>query len=193
MGWKRSPKLLISKLEKIKKQVVRETGGETGKVVRYLDNDTKRKVFPAKNVSKQDSPSGLGFRQGGSKASNVRIDWSARADGIVITLGVFSHYTGARTAAMISILTKLGRQDQLKRQSLIVKRRGKGGQQRLSFASYPSLQVWADRRDKGEQIRRHVVLLDKAIMLALILAPVLEKNTKRVIEAWKRGLQKGFF
>lgn len=192
MGWKRSPRLLTRKFEKIRKDVIRETSGETGAVVRLLDNQTKRVVFPSKNVSKQDAPSGLGFRQGGSKSSNVQVNWDVRTDGIVIKVGVLAHYTGGRTAGMIGVLQKLGRQAQLLRDSLIVKRKGSGALQRLRFSTTPSLQVWAERRDKGEQVRRHVVLLDKAIMAALILTPVVDRNLKKVFAAWKRGLQKGF-
>ncbi|TXH16686.1 MAG: hypothetical protein E6R03_05080 [Hyphomicrobiaceae bacterium] len=191
MGWKRSPKLLISKLEKIKKQVVRETAGETGQVVRVLDNQTKRRVFPAKKVSKQDSPTGLDFRQSGNKSSNVQVDWRVNADGIVIKVGVLGHYTGARTPGVVNIMNRMGRAQQLLRTGLTVRRKS-GTLQRLQFSTHPSLLVWAEREDKGQQFRRHVVLLDKAMMAALILGPVIANNTKRIFAAWKRGFQKGF-
>ena len=192
-GWRRSPKLLATKLEKIKRQVARETAGETGKVVRTVDAQARKRVFPAKVVSKQDDPRGSGFRQGRSKSDFYNVDWAPSSDGIKVKVQATGHYTGARTPAVLALFRRLGRERALERDSLLVKRGSKGGPAvRLYFSRAPLLKIWAEREDKGGQIRRHVTMLDKAMLAALILVPTLEKSSKAVIAAWRRGVQKGF-
>ena len=193
----KGPRLLISKLKDIQRKVVRETAGETGRVVRSIDAQVRKRVWPSRNISKQDDPGGIARRQSSSKNSAYSVDWSARSDGIVIKVKVQGHATAARTPAIIAAFARLGRANDLRRTSLLV-RKGKarkirnGPTVRLSFASNPLLKVWAERQNKGEQIRRHVVQLDKVILQAVIMDPSLEKSRKAVLAAWKRGVESGF-
>lgn len=203
MRWKRSPKLTVAKIQKIRRQVERETQGVTGTVTRALDTGLRKQLYPAARVSKQDSPAGRDERQGRNKTGLVQVSWSASSQGVSIKARVTGHYTGARTPAIQGVMRYLGRQRELKRESLLVVpgRRGvrardriaQGGRvHRVEFAQAPRLAVWAQRENKGLQALRHVVLLDRQILDALIMSPVLKKRRNSIINAWKRGLKQGF-
>lgn len=203
MGWKRSPKLTTQKLQRIRRQVVRETTGTTGQLARYFDNQTRKRVAPAKNVSKQDDPSGKGYRQGASRAGLTDVNWRAGADGIVIVVGVRGHYTGARSKAIRGVLRYLGRERELKRSSLLVvpgsnKKRARdrlaagGRAHRVTFAQSSRLEIWAGRQSKGLQEDRHVVVVDRRILEALVLGPTVRKGKDKAIRDWRNAFKKGF-
>lgn len=194
----KGPKLLISKLRQIQRKVVRETAGETGKVVRSIDTQLRRRIWPAKNLSKQDDPRGIGQRLSSRKEAAYKVDWTAKSDGILIKLAASPHYTAARTPAIMAAFTRLGRAGELARASLLVRKGGRGKKVkgaptvRIMFSRNPLLKVWADRRDKGEQARRHVVQIDRAVLLAVVMSPAIEKSRKAVLAAWRRGVENGF-
>ncbi len=203
MRWKRGPKLTQDRLQKIRRQVARETAGVTGTVTRSLDSGLRGRVYPAARVSKQDSPSGRDERQARNRTGLVQTDWTASAEGIRVKAIVAGHWTGARTPSIRGVMVYLGRQRELHRTSLLVipgprgmRAREKAARgrraHRVEFAQASRLAVWAERQNKGLQALRHVVQLDRQMLEAMIMGPELRKKKKSFISAWKRGLKQGF-
>lgn len=188
--WTKGPKLLADRLQKIQRKVVRATAGETGVAVRRMDSQLKKRTFPAKQISKQDSPSGQDQKL--PKVAAHSVDWTSNQNGIVIKLVAKAIYTAARTLAIISVFARLGRANQLVRDSLLVRRRRGGPIKRISLNADPKLKAWAERPERGRQIRRHVVLADKPVLAILSVGPTVEKSQRALLAAWKRGLKNGF-
>lgn len=200
MGWKRSPKLLQSRLVAIRRKVVRQTGGATGLVVRSLDTEIRKRVRPVKTISKQDDPSGRERKL--SKGGLSSVSWRGTNDGVTVTATLEGHFTGARTEAVRGVFRYMGRERDLYRTSLLVvpgptrmRARSKMAAgfrpHRVNFASSSRLAIWAERSAKGRQELRHVVALDKRAMELLIMLPSLKKKRESFIRAWKRGLKEG--
>jgi len=203
MRWKTGPKVTIDRLQKIRRKVERETTGVTGTVARSLDSALRAHVFPVARVSKQDATTGRDERQGRNKTGLVGVSWSTSGDGIKIRATVTGHYTGARTPAIVGVMRSLGRQKELRRTGLLVVPGPKGMRARdkisrgkkahfVSFGRSSRLAIWSERQSKGLQALRHVILLDKQILDALVMSPTLRAKRKSIIDAWKRGVKQGF-
>lgn len=200
MAWKRSPAAVAARLQRVKRKIVRQTSGVTGEIARNLDNALRKRLKPAKRVSKQDSPNGREFPlKSGSSLSEV--DWRTESDSLKILAAVDAHYTGARGSAVSGALRSLGREKELFRGSLLIVRGPRKLRARDRFLRGYNvdrlnvrgrLAIWAARTSKGKQELRHVVLLDKALLDRLIMSPTLKRSRDAILKRWRKGVKEGF-
>lgn len=191
----RGAEALVRRLQRAEKRVLSEAKNATGRAARKLDREAAKRIFLARNVSKQDAPGGRAFRQPKIRAHRVEISSSSREASI--KLEIIGHYTSARSKAIKGALNYLGLSRMTLREGLLLqpqKRRGQrpsaGANFRFySFAANKRLSDWADRRDKGQQKLRHVLLLNSKIMSALLLSPIIRKSEKAIRASWRQAIK----
>jgi hypothetical protein len=89
-------------------------------------------------------------------------------------------------------MTKIGRQNLLKRRGLLIQNSPRRGFSRLQFASIPRLLQWAERKERGEQALRHKVRLPREALDKLIFTASRKEFEPRVLDAWRAGVKRGF-
>lgn len=203
-AWKRSPRRLISRLEKIRRSVPLEATGSIKRVIAGVKSKIKDRVHPARTLNRQDSPSGK--RQQVASGQPYDVVHTPDAAGVTIRLSLSGYYTGARTEAVQKIFASIGKKSLLVRKTLLVylgnrggKKKfrsdvkGRGGREvRLRLSGHGRLQIWAERKMKGEQIRRHVVRLPKEALRRLVMVNTVKTSIPELLSAWQEGIKKGF-
>lgn len=172
LKWKKSPAALRRAYFARKRAVEREALGALGRAVGQLEAQVKLRVFPAKAVNKQDAPGNRQIKLAGKKPIRTRIVRSQRM-GVV---AVQRHYTPVRTRkdALTAVFEHLGLGAQLLRKALVVRNKFQPNvpAQRIPLSRNKRLRQWAERTDRGYQIKRHVVRLkDPRVIRLLQLTP----------------------
>lgn len=203
--WKNnnSPAALRRRYFAKKKAMEREAAGAIGRAADVLERAVKSRVFPAKAVSQQDAPGKRAITLAGRSPVSTKIDRKNNR----ARVSLVRHWTTARTRAVTSLFRRFGEEKALFRPGLVVKRtrktaRGqKKGLRRLqgpanefiSFSRDKGLETWAQRREKGEQIRRHVVRLQNPdIIQALQLTPSVKSAEGLIDGIFRDAARRGF-
>ena len=172
-----STKALERKLRAQQRAVKRAEEGALGEAATVLEADIKRRVYPAKRVSKQDAPAGRAVQLAGRSPVATRIERSKST----ATVRVARHWTTARTPAVRATFARLGLADRLTRKGLYVTR----DHEFVRFSSEPGLLKWAMRADKGQQYFRHVVrLTDPRAIGALQVKPGAAEAFPKASRIW---------
>lgn len=190
-----------------KRTMEREAAGAIGRATTVLETSIKSRVFPAKAVSQQDAPANKAIRLAGRSPVRTKI---VKKDNYA-RVTILPHWTPARTKAVQALFFRRGMgAEALIRKGLVVQRtqrRGKGQKKGLRKLQGPgagefvkfksargkSLLAWAQRRDKGEQWRRHVVRLEKPeIIQPLQLDPSVQQSTGLIEGIFRDAARRGF-
>ena len=189
-AWKsgRRPSVFGARMRKKKLAMAREAPPAVARAVGVVEKELRARVFPARRVNKQDSATGKAQVSGSRNPISKRVE--SRGTAWTGTISLVSHWTSARTKAVLAVMASIGKRDQLFRKGLIVKNsQGK----RILFASAPRLGRWAFRQDRGFQFERHVVYLkEKEALRRLQRAPAVNKSTDRIRQIWQIATQRGF-
>lgn len=186
-----SPSDTARKWQRRLSAVKSETDTVAGRALQVLQQSADSRSFYARQISKQDSPSGKD-----QKLNKPRIfqgTAQTAKDSARVAFSVSAFTTGARGNAVKNVLTKVGKIADLFRKFLFVRNK-KGGTSthKLAFTQSPRLRQWAARADKGSQYLRHAIKLKGEALKRLVLAPLLgDKVRKQVMDLWIEGTRRG--
>lgn len=190
-GWRKRPDALVRRLERAEKKLLSGVKDASGTLARTIHRDLTKRVRPAKTVSRQDSPTGA--RQNLPAVQPFRVGLQTSDKRATIKLDVRGHYVAARTKGVLGALRYLGLLVAATfRKGLWVKKAGprtrsdSGPTRFFAFSANPRLRRWATDPQKGQQVRRHALLLTSKMLEALLLGPTLRKNSKKVRTAWRK-------
>ena len=171
-----------------KRAMAREAAGALGRAVTVLETQIKKRVKPARRINKQDTTDRKARSLDSRSPVRTSINNAKREGKVTLT----RHFTGARSKAVTALFRRFGEESALFRKGLLVgrtRKRGKGQKKGLRKLAGPGEQYilfsrnegkpkdkgiakWATRKDRGEQLRRHVVRLQKPeIIQALSILP----------------------
>lgn len=188
-----SPAKLARRVQRARNKIERESTGAIGRAADVLGRALRRRVYPSKQISKQDDPSRRGRKLGRRTPIEIKLETppgESRA-----RVAIVPYYTGARTAGIRGAYGRTGRSKDLLRAGLVVKggRRLAGGAagpreatRYLRFDQSPGLDAWAHREDKGKQYLRHVVRVEtQDVMQALLMGPALRESEQPILAIWR--------
>lgn len=192
--WRKRPDQLVRRLQRAEKKLLAEAKGAAGTIARTLQRDMAKRVKMAKTVSRQDSPGGN--RQAISAINPFRVELQTSAQQATVKIDLRAHWVAARTRGVLGMLRYLGALVAATyRRGLWISPGKKRGQRArnasgpfkfFTFAANPRLHRWASRPDKGLQSKRHALLLNAKMLQALLMGPLLRKNSKKIRSAWRR-------
>lgn len=160
LTWKGGgPRALQRKLFAAKRAMERETLGALGTATTVLENSIKRRTHPARRVNQQDAPAGRPLTLAGRSPIRTRIDAQKRTSRVTVA----RHWTHARTRAVQAIFRRMGQEKKLFRRGLYLRNWGF-----VPFSQDAGLERWAQKPNKGQQIRRHAVRLSDPRMVQLL-------------------------
>lgn len=160
LTWKGGgPRALQRKLFAAKRAMERETLGALGTATTVLENSIKRRTHPARRVNQQDAPAGRPLTLAGRSPIRTRIDAQKRTSRVTVA----RHWTHARTRAVEAIFKRQGQANKLLRRGLFLRDWGF-----VPFSSDPGLLRWAQKPEKGQQVRRHAVRLSEPKTIQLL-------------------------
>lgn len=191
ISWKggASPKALARKFQQKQKLMQRETLGALGKAATELEKSVKHRLFPARKVSQQDAPSHRALTLAGRAPYRLQIQKAERQARITLV----RHWTPARTAGVRKVFGRFGLTDKLTRKGLVVKDRKGRNPEYVPFARDKGLAKWATRKEKGNQLFRHVVRLDSPdVIQALQLEPAVKESRSTIQGIFRAAARRGF-
>lgn len=170
-----------ARLKAKERAMQREAAGALGEAATELESDIKSRVFPARRVSRQDAPGGVSISLSGRSPVRTRIQKAQRT----ATVSVQRHWTPARTAGVKATLG-----------DRLLRRRGLYIAPRFEFVTFsqdPALLRWAQRPDKGQQLYRHVVRLNKPEHIRLLqISPGAREAFPKITRVWLRVTRRAF-
>lgn len=171
------------KLKAKERAMQREQAGALGEAVTAVEQDIKRRVFPAKRVNKQDAPGGSVVNLAGRSPVSTTIKRSAGT----AVVRVSRHWTPARTAGVRSTFQAVGLGAKLERRGLYI------GGNFVLFSRDPGLKKWAHRPEKGNQYLRHVVRLSEPQVIGrMMVRPGAREAFPKVTKIWLRATRRAF-
>lgn len=186
MAWKRPPSIMAKSLQRRKKRVERALGDGLQEAVKEAKREVERRIYLPDRVNKQDAPGGREISLTNRSPVRTKIRTKERR----ATIRVASHWTRARTRAVVNLFRKYGLASQLERKALWV-RLTPNFEVRESFRANPDLHEWA--ADRGQDTRHAVRLRDARIGRDLILGPGVASARPRIFIIWRNSLRKAGF
>lgn len=183
--WKRgsAPRDFVRILDGKSTRVKQEIGATLHEAARRVKIEVDARTHIPKRLSKQDAPGGRDRALARRSPVRTRVAIGSQRSTATIELQPF--YTRARTKGIEAIMRRFGLTNQLFRNSLIVRGRG-----RVQFRRNPGLRKWAEDPSKGYQIQRHVVhLSDLRARAALVLGPAVNASRPFVLGIWRKALR----
>lgn len=175
--------------------------------LKLVEASVASRLFPAREQNVQDG------RQYRSVASRKPYQVRIESDGQSGEVGVKAHLTKVRSAALISVMRRLGLGKQIERKGLYIDpgswTKGPNGKftgrrkQRYTastnkililfrFSQHPDLLRWAQRRDKGYQFLRHSVRVKTDALKILTATPSLRENESKIKAAYTSAVTRAF-
>lgn len=180
-------------MQRIAENTKRQMGEAAYEATQLVKGATEERVIIPRQVSRQDAPKFMRL----TRRSPVRARVArGEAKGFV---ELVSHWTSARTPGIIRFVRQYGQPSDLVRKQLHVvtapggkKANPEAEPMRMAFRSWPRLEKWGQREDRGRQVNRHAIRLKNPnIRLKLILDPAVREQREAVIEVFRSHAVRG--
>lgn len=186
----------IRKLERAQRAIEREVSNGTRQAVSVVASDVKRRVRQPKRVNIQDSADARNLS--GRTPVTVTVNPQANTGLVVLR----SYWTPVRSNVLVSVYQRLGLGKKLQRPGLYVRptrsrsktrrtHESRTGLRYTRFAQSPTLAAWAARRDRGFQLLRHAVRMDRRAALIVVANPAVIKTRPDALAIFARAAARG--